>query len=208
MGCDIHLCLERRLRKEKKVIVSPEIKRENGTIRKELSYIMEKKWLSCNITGFYGTWGDRHYGMFAKLADVRNDWNIQPISEPRGIPEDITSEVLAKYMFRVVDNETYEKYYSDGEKQIVSEDMCNNFVEKYDCSIKIVDDCKFVGSPDYHSASWCTTEEMENAIEEILLQENGNYSDDAEEWLALLGAMKGYEMSGEYECRAIFWFDN
>ena len=49
---------------------------------------------------------------------------------------------------------------------------------------------------------------MENAIEEILLQENGNYSDDAEEWLALLGAMKGYEMSGEYECRAIFWFDN
>ena len=208
MGCDIHLCLERRLIKEKKVIVSPEIKRENGTIRKELSYIMEKKWLSCNITGFYGTWRDRHYGMFAKLANVRNYWDIDPISEPRGIPEDVSFDILRKYMFTVVDDETYEKYYVDNERQIVSESKCNDFVKKYDCSTKIVDNIKFVDSPDYHSASWCTTEEMENAIEEILLQENGNYSDDAEEWLALLGAMKGYEMSGEYECRAVFWFDN
>lgn len=28
------------------------------------------------------------------------------------------------------------------------------------------------------------------------------------EWLGLIGTMEGIESSGEYECRAVFWFDN
>ena len=28
------------------------------------------------------------------------------------------------------------------------------------------------------------------------------------EWAALIGAMKGYEASGEFETRAVYWFDN
>lgn len=32
---------------------------------------------------------NRHYVLFAMLADVRNEWNIEPISLPRGIPPDI-----------------------------------------------------------------------------------------------------------------------
>lgn len=37
---------------------------------------------------------DRDYGLFAKMADVRNysDWDIKPISKPRGLPED-TAEI-------------------------------------------------------------------------------------------------------------------
>ncbi len=38
--------------------------------------------------------------------------------------------------------------------------------------------------------------------------ENGNCNGDYIEWVALLNTMKGYELSGEYECRAVFWFDN
>lgn len=35
---------------------------------------------------------ERWYGLFARMADVRNDptYGIEPISPPRGIPEDIT----------------------------------------------------------------------------------------------------------------------
>lgn len=31
---------------------------------------------------------NRHYALFAKLAGVRNDGTIQPLSEPRGVPDD------------------------------------------------------------------------------------------------------------------------
>lgn len=33
---------------------------------------------------------DRSYTMFARMADVRNDDGIEPISAPRGLPEDVT----------------------------------------------------------------------------------------------------------------------
>lgn len=48
---------------------------------------------------------------------------------------------------------------------------------------------------------------MEDCINKIFRNEDGTYKEDYTEWLALLGAMKGYEMDGS-ECRAVFWFDN
>lgn len=63
--------------------------------------------------------------------------------------------------------------------------------------------------PDYHSPNWCTTQEMEKCFNDVFLNlKDGTYEGDYIEWMALLGAMKGYEASGEYECRAVFWFDN
>lgn len=38
-------------------------------------------------------WEDRNYLLFAILADVRNDYNIDPISLPKGLPEDVSPEV-------------------------------------------------------------------------------------------------------------------
>lgn len=32
----------------------------------------------------------RSYDLFAMMADVRNEGNIAPISEPRGLPDDVT----------------------------------------------------------------------------------------------------------------------
>jgi hypothetical protein len=40
---------------------------------------------------------DRFYKLFAKLANVRNDFGIQPISEPRGIPDDVSYLVKKSY---------------------------------------------------------------------------------------------------------------
>ncbi len=37
-----------------------------------------------------GLWRD--YELFAFLADVRNDYDIVPISQPKGVPDDCCSE--------------------------------------------------------------------------------------------------------------------
>ncbi|NOY60290.1 MAG: hypothetical protein GXO75_15375 [Calditrichaeota bacterium] len=61
--------------------------------------------MRCDIHAFFeiklnGKWHtysqprlERNYQLFAKMANVRNDYDIEPISEPRGLPEDI-SEVV------------------------------------------------------------------------------------------------------------------
>lgn len=38
-------------------------------------------------------WIDRNYLLFAILANVRNQYNIQPISQPKGLPKDVSHEV-------------------------------------------------------------------------------------------------------------------
>ena len=40
---------------------------------------------------------ERFYMLFAKLANVRNNFGIQPISEPRGIPDDASYLVKKSY---------------------------------------------------------------------------------------------------------------
>lgn len=39
----------------------------------------------------------RIYTVFAWLADVRNSFSIQPISQPRGLPSDISDRVRSEY---------------------------------------------------------------------------------------------------------------
>ena len=63
MGCDIHAIIER--------------KRPDG------SYSW---WINAGDPDI-----DRSYELFSVLAGVRNDLNIKPIAEPRGLPEDVTS---------------------------------------------------------------------------------------------------------------------
>lgn len=38
----------------------------------------------------------RNYGLFAVLADIRNDGSIEPISEPRGLPTDISKRLFVE----------------------------------------------------------------------------------------------------------------
>lgn len=188
MGCDIHLRLERKLKKDK--------------VWNE--YYIEKagKWKNCYIFDSDSTWGDRIYGMFAKLADVRNYGNYEHIPL-RGFPEDCCSDTIDGYCYRITD-EVKEKY-NDWE---VPRDYANKMINEYDCNYYKINDTEYVSKEDWHSPNWCTTQEMEMCINSIFRNEDGTYKGDYIEWLALLGAMKGYEESGEYECRAVFWFDN
>lgn len=212
MGCDIHLKLEIKPKKDIKVY------------NRGYGYFISKskdKWYTCYCFGYDRCWSDRLYGMFAKLANVRNYHDLEHI-ELRGFPEDACDQTFGAYTLSVLPDETYEEY----EK---STDGCNGFYENFCSETKanewILSKCseeitinnptnprlkenKYITNPDYHSANWCTTQEMEACIDELFKDKNGEYKGDYIEWIALLGLMKGYESTGEYECRAVYWFDN
>lgn len=188
MGCDIHLKLEIKLKKDKKWN----------------EYYTEKAgpWKHGYIFGYNSTWSDRIYGMFAQLADVRNYNNFEHIPL-RGFPEDCNIKTVSSYCYMVTSE--VKDNYNDWE---VYEETAEEWVTKYNSKYYTIDDKLFVSCPDYHSPNWCTTQEMEDCINKLFKNEDGTYEGDYIEWLALLGAMKGYELSGEYECRAVYWFDN
>ena len=173
MGCDIHLRLERKAKGQ-------------------------SKWQDCHIFGYDRCWGDRIYGMFAALADVRNYNDIEHLPV-RGIPKDATELTLMRYGYRIADKAEYDGQCSESEAE--------RWVENGDSVYYEVGGRKYVSDPDWHTPSWCTAAEMEDCINRIFRNEDGELYGDYSEWLALLGAMKGYEADGG-KCRAVFWFDN
>ena len=154
----------------------------------------QSKWQDCHIFGYDRCWSDRNYDMFAALADVRNHNDVEHLPV-RGIPTDATPQTLSKYGYQVVDKAVFSK--AEAEKRV--ECGYNTYYE--------VNGIKYCSDPDWHTPSWCTTAEMEDCINRIFKGEEGGYKGNYSEWLALLGAMKGYEADGG-ECRAVFWFDN
>ncbi len=214
MGCDIHLKLERRLKKDKKHIIFKAKYDDKGNEISPEKYWIEKsnEWKPCFLFGYNGIWSDRVYGMFARLNDVRNSWDFDHL-EDRGFPDDATSNTILAYSEIVVSDEKYkenEDYYSNSTQAYVSESKAKEWVEKgYSREITNPDnpDLKLVTGPDWHSPNWCTTAEMKKAVYDTFYKD-GEWSGDYEEWIALVGAMEGYEISGEYEIRAVFWFDN
>lgn len=43
----------------------------------------------------YDIYGSRNYSVFAMLANVRNDGSLTPIDDPRGLPDDVSTEIQA-----------------------------------------------------------------------------------------------------------------
>jgi len=89
VGCDIHLVTQ---------IQDPEGQWRTFNVYRDcprcvlntpnLPHRRSRCW-ECDDTGLVSGYGTRHYAIFSVLADVRND-DIEPISSPRGLPEDFT----------------------------------------------------------------------------------------------------------------------
>lgn len=210
MGCDIHLKLEKRL-KTSRVFLD-----DNEKIREAYYESMKNKWYPCEITRRH-CWGERIYGMFAKLANVRNYWpdEIKPL-EVRGFPEDANDNTLLAYCFQVIPDDEYEenidrydRLSAYGDEHYCGKSQCDRWVENG--SSKVMGE-KFgrtlISGPDWHSASWCTAEEMKQAVKDVFYHEGEGWKGEYIEWLALAGAMEAIESDGNYECRAVFWFDS
>jgi hypothetical protein len=82
MGCDIHFFVERRKRGRWGEVYKKE--------KVEIRYPKGKPYVY--YTNYYGYRG-RNYDLFAILAGVRNYNDIQPISEPRGLPDDVCKPI-------------------------------------------------------------------------------------------------------------------
>lgn len=211
MGCDIHLKLEMRQIKNGYICQTTHCEDEIVEVEPNA---YSRCWHPVELT-YNDCWGDRVYGMFAKLADVRNYFirKIVPIPQ-RGFPNDACENTKYAYAYTVIPDDDFTKnvdYYSSAHYDYISESEANKWLEE-GISVELPSEKSIhrrISSPDFHSPNWCTTKEMEEAIKDIFWNEEkqvwtGSYI----EWFALLGAMKGIEQNGVYECRAVFWFDN
>lgn len=217
MGCDIHLFLEKKLKKDKVTILMPEIVDDDGNVKQdEIKFVQkasEAKWTPCSLSrDKQNGWSDRIYGMFALLAGVRNYGEFEQMIPDRGLPDDICDNTFFKYVSIPYKNENDSNednsYHPKFGCPCVSEDLAQRWVAE-GTSVKMERyDEKFISSPDHHTPNWCTTEEMETCVNKLFFEKYGKWHGDYEEWTSLVGYMKGVELSGDYECRAVFWFDN
>lgn len=106
MGCDIHLYVEKKnpisgAWKAIKGVNEPEIKDfEEYAEKAKTRGDNADYWLKRIEEEKAGThdfiWSGRHYFLFSLLANVRNEYGANPISEPKGLPDDVSFLVSEK----------------------------------------------------------------------------------------------------------------
>lgn len=168
MGCDIHCYIEYRT----KILLSK----------------YDEQW-----RGFGGRINPgRHYGIFAKLANVRNGFGIVPISKPRGLPEFTSYELRGDSRLWISDDN------ASGEGNC-SQENARRWIESG--ASKLVDE-KWVTHPDWHSHSWCNADEIEEALKDPNVEAMREV-----EYVAIVAVLRSFEQQG-YLARLVFWFDN
>lgn len=71
----------------------------------------------------------RDYELFAKMANVRNNYDIEPISKPKGLPEDITE--LTALDLNEWDSDGHSASWLSAEEIAVLYEWIDNAVEKF-----------------------------------------------------------------------------
>lgn len=122
--------------------------------------------------------GMQNYRMFALWAGVRNEYDIKPFVEPRGLPDDITAMTRFDWDRQSVDWHTpsfftFEEIASLS-KRMVEEEIIES---KYDLEPMVLGRCYLFG----HSI--------------------GSHHKYPEDW-------KKLKELGFEDCRIVFWFDN
>ncbi|EJW19182.1 hypothetical protein M5X00_17335 [Paenibacillus alvei] len=102
MGCDIHLFVERKgddgLWRAVMGVNEPKIEELRSYIQKDkergVTTVYWETRLQEEEAGTFNFLHDgRNYNLFSILAGVRNNHRISAISEPRGLPDDVTEKV-------------------------------------------------------------------------------------------------------------------
>jgi hypothetical protein len=185
MGADIHMYVEYRNKKR---------------AQEDQQQGRKPHWIS------YGdrTNPGRNYTLFGILAGVRGQYKDS--FEPKGMVDTEEMGWASRgdaYMF-IVDRPREEIH----EEGCCSREDAERWTQ-YGC--QIIED-KWIEHPDWHSHSWMSIEELEEAFERYKVhatQEWGELIHDVPlEYRALLASMKALEDGGENEVRVVFWFDN
>ena len=174
MGCDIHMFVQYREKKE--VYDKPDMYWED----------------------FGGELNPgRNYSMFGVLAGVR--YSPDKGYDSKGIPEFGLSYVIRGSLYLTITEDgkgegecTLEnaKRWASWGRPIINDSDGNPFK---------------VPHPDWHSHSWLTIKELEQAYRWYKKEEG--YTPGLE-WKVLLKTMKGLEDGGKNDVVVVFWFDN
>ena len=184
MGCDIHLMVE---------------------LRQKVKNPDSARLYSWYNAGFRDEFSSRIYGMFARMASVRDygndDYKVK--FEPRGFPEDMNWRTARQFRLNVTDDENA----VDWGDRYCSVENAERWVEK-GYSKWLDEDHTTITDPDYHSRSWLTASELRECFDDCFKNEDGTYHGDYIEWLGLVSLCEGIESDGKHECRVVFCFDN
>ena len=210
MGCDIHLYTERKITIDNK-----------------------EKWFCCDHFKFnpyydkdnpddgeqeyefISIYDERNYEAFSVLADVRNYYNIKPLDEPRGLPEDVSDIVrkeshrwgtdghshswfTARELFVYKSTNPYKKHTG----MVSSEQM-----KRYDkCGIAPNEWCRWTNNKDYEFMSWKTPgsylDRLVEAVKKKMEEEFWIWDSLSEE------EKKKRLIENMDNFRIVFWFDN
>lgn len=154
-----------------------------------------------NLTRNFGA---RNYALFAALAGVRGE--LGPFG-PKGMPEGELGYYTGKdYWVAVAPPHHPEWASGEGWTSI---ETAQKWVDGGGCEVRYKEDgsLRSVSNPDYHSHSWLTTDELEQALDHYVSENVYREGKAPSDWRALLVAMRSLESDG-YLTRIVFWFDN
>lgn len=97
MGCDIHLCTERKFDNKW-------INTDYWQLNPLYPHREENQYEQVEV------YSDRNYGLFSILAGVRSDGTFIPIDNPRGLPKDMTIQTK-EYLVDYWDNDGHSHSY-------------------------------------------------------------------------------------------------
>jgi hypothetical protein len=144
----------------------------------------------------------RDYLLFGNIAGVRYR-DIKPVVPLRGFPADAAYEAQKNNHYTIKDN------VDEDDENCISLATAQKW-EGYGYSgVKIItmeNGFRKIQSPDWHSHTWLTTAELEEAIRKTKTHPDFKYDID-EEYYAYLGAMQALEKRGN-QVRVVIWFDN
>ncbi len=90
MGCDVHIHIERKIHNNKHIDIT------NYAFSVEHAVRMERvHYFHANDQAI----SRRDYHLFAQLAGVRNYGNLAPITEPKGLPDDVSTFIKETYEY-------------------------------------------------------------------------------------------------------------
>jgi hypothetical protein len=154
---------------------------------------------------------DRNYYLFAALADVRNDGSIRNLIPPRGIPINLSWELIPHF-YQPIKEELKSIpsnfWYSWNEIGIVTRKEANNLVDKnlvkYNQEIpNLIKQGQLVTQLDAHTFGWLLLEEIKLSIE------TNNLEIKDENFLIIIDLMEMIEKRiGEKRTRMLFYFNN
>lgn len=161
---------------------------------------------------------ERRKGMFSQFARIEVDratlnsefryqfghygwdseyYEIPPLFLPRGLPENVSQDVLFEYADPIND-ELASKYPESG---CVTRQQAEKWVQA-GTSQYLKDDKAFVSNPDFYCASWLTASELEQLCNKVQ-EETG---EDNILFRSIIAMMNVLNQGNDTQTRIVFWF--